>query len=83
MRAESSIRSRTAASGVACVAGVVLSLTSVVADVGTEDAVRTPARRKTPPELGKVRWLRDMDAATARAAKENKAVLVLFTEVPG
>lgn len=36
-----------------------------------------------PEELGKVRWLRDFDKATALAAKEEKPVLILFQEVPG
>lgn len=36
-----------------------------------------------PPELGKVRWLRDLDQALAEAKTSNKPVLLLFDEVPG
>lgn len=34
-------------------------------------------------ELGAVNWLRNFDEATNKAKKENKAVLILFQEVPG
>lgn len=36
-----------------------------------------------PKELGQVNWLRDYDQAVFRAQKENKAILILFQEVPG
>lgn len=42
-----------------------------------------PATLNQPEELGGVRWMRDYDDALARAKKENKPLLVLFTEVPG
>ncbi len=38
---------------------------------------------KTPPELGRVPFLRDYAAAVAQAKKEKKPLLVLFDEVPG
>ncbi len=46
------------------------------------------AQQKTNPnnqdeELGKVAWYRDYDQAVALSAKENKAVFILFQEVPG
>ena len=50
---------------------------------------RTPPATPTAPwtlghrELGRVRWLRDLDAATAAAEKAGKPVLLLFQEVPG
>jgi len=37
----------------------------------------------TPPELGRVQWLRGFDKATEQAKKVDKPVLVLFQEVPG
>ncbi len=40
-------------------------------------------RDTTPPELGRVRWVRGFDKATAQAKKVDKPVLVLFQEVPG
>ena len=36
-----------------------------------------------PPELGKVPWLRDFDAAVKRSRETKKPLLVLFDEVPG
>ncbi len=36
-----------------------------------------------PKELGKVKWLRDINVATRQAANENKPVFLLFQEVPG
>lgn len=38
---------------------------------------------ETPVELGKVKWMRDHDAAFAKAKKADKPVLLLFQEVPG
>lgn len=36
-----------------------------------------------PPELGKIEWLRDFDAAAKKAKTEKRPMLVLFQEVPG
>ncbi len=36
-----------------------------------------------PEELGKVKWLRDINVATKQAAKTNKPIFLLFQEVPG
>ena len=36
-----------------------------------------------PPELGKVEWSRDLDAAYAESSKSGRPVLLLFQEVPG
>ncbi|MFT3712014.1 MAG: thioredoxin family protein [Archangium sp.] len=36
-----------------------------------------------PPELGKVKWERDFDAAVRRSKETQKPLLVLFDEVPG
>lgn len=46
------------------------------------------AQQKTNPksqneELGKVSWYRNYDTAVAEAKKQNKAILILFQEVPG
>lgn len=38
---------------------------------------------KTPPELGRVPFLRDYAAAVEQAKKEKKPLFVLFDEVPG
>jgi hypothetical protein len=35
------------------------------------------------PELGKIEWLRDFDAAAKKAKTEKRPMLVLFQEVPG
>ncbi|MFN0175212.1 MAG: VPGUxxT family thioredoxin-like (seleno)protein, type 2 [Saprospiraceae bacterium] len=36
-----------------------------------------------PVELGKVHWLRDLDAGRAESQKSGKPILLLFQEVPG
>ncbi|MBK9109434.1 MAG: thioredoxin family protein [Saprospiraceae bacterium] len=36
-----------------------------------------------PPELGKVKWLRDLEEAQQRSIQTNKAIFILFQEVPG
>lgn len=36
-----------------------------------------------PEELGKVKWLRDIEIATKQAAKTDKPIFLLFQEVPG
>jgi hypothetical protein len=36
-----------------------------------------------PPELGKVKWERDFDAAVRRSKETHKPLLMLFDEVPG
>ena len=36
-----------------------------------------------PEELGKVKWLRNMEEAQRRSRKEQKPILILFQEVPG
>ena len=42
-----------------------------------------PALPNNPKELGQVHWLRDFDQAIEKSEKEDKAVLILFQEVPG
>ena len=39
--------------------------------------------KKSPPELGRVPFLRDYPAAVEQAKKEKKPLFVLFDEVPG
>lgn len=43
------------------------------------------ANKTTPPpkELGKVKWLRNMEEAQAQSVKQQKPILILFQEVPG
>lgn len=36
-----------------------------------------------PPELGRISWLRDLDAGLASSKESGKPVLLLFDEVPG
>ena len=57
---------------------VVLSATSTAPTLGGDT---TPTA--TPPELGRVQWLRGFDEAVERAKTVDKPVLVLFQEVPG
>lgn len=45
-----------------------------------DDATPAP---DNPEELGKVHWLRDLDAGKAEAEKSGKPILILFQEVPG
>ena len=42
-----------------------------------------PSAPENPEELGKVKWLRDLDAGRAEAEKSGKPLLILFQEVPG
>lgn len=42
-----------------------------------------PDAQKSPPELGRVPFLRDYAAAVEVAKKEKKPLFVLFGEVPG
>lgn len=46
-------------------------------------AAQEPAADTTPPELGKVAWQRDHDAALAAAKRDGKPVFLLFQEIPG
>src|SRR5258706_973783 len=41
------------------------------------------AGESAPRELGKVRWHRDFDAATAESRASGRPLFVLFQEVPG
>ncbi|MCY2959575.1 MAG: hypothetical protein NTY35_05355 [Planctomycetota bacterium] len=41
------------------------------------------AAPKQPPELGRVRFARDLGAALAEAKRDSKPAFVLFQEVPG
>lgn len=36
-----------------------------------------------PPELGKVKWIRDLEEAQKLSIQSNKAIFILFQEVPG
>ena len=38
---------------------------------------------KKTPELGKVRWIRDLGEIQSISRKENKPIFMLFQEVPG
>ncbi|MEM1323067.1 MAG: VPGUxxT family thioredoxin-like (seleno)protein, type 2 [Bacteroidota bacterium] len=46
-------------------------------------AFNSPEKNDPPVELGKVNWLRDIDAAVQRAEREDKPIFILFQEVPG
>jgi hypothetical protein len=56
---------------------------AAVAAVVAAAIVAAPRAAAAPPELGLVRWERDLDAALARARTDGRPVLVLFDEVPG
>lgn len=47
------------------------------------DAQMLPPVPAPPEELGKVAWLRDLEAGQKEAAKSGKPMLILFQEVPG
>lgn len=46
-------------------------------------AQQTKTEPKTPPELGRVPFLRDYAAAVEKAKADKKPLFVLFDEVPG
>jgi hypothetical protein len=50
--------------------------------IGPASAQRASAD-KQPEELGKVQWLRDLDAGKAKSQQSGKPILLLFQEVPG
>lgn len=50
---------------------------------GIPDMTATPSTPESPEELGKVKWLRDLDAGRVEAEKSGKPLLILFQEVPG
>ncbi len=50
---------------------------------GIAVAQQSKSEPKTPPELGRVPFLRDYAAAVEQAKKEKKPLFVLFDEVPG
>ncbi|MBL7826275.1 MAG: thioredoxin family protein [Saprospiraceae bacterium] len=49
--------------------------------IALPSSVTTPDNN--PVELGKVHWLRDLDAGQAEAKRSGKPILILFQEVPG
>ena len=59
-----------------------LGIAIVAATVGAA-ALASSSHAGGPPELGDVAWIRDHDAALARARAESKPVFALFQEVPG
>ena len=63
--------------------GMKLLLPSVCFLLAPPVIAQVPTTGVNPEELGRVRWLRDFDAAKKRAKKERKPVLLLFQEVPG
>ena len=50
---------------------------------GSEVMAQTKSEEKTPPEFGRVPFLRDYAAAVEKAKKEKKPLFLLFDEVPG
>ncbi len=61
-------------------AGIVLILSG---SVGGAEPPAQDARELRAPELGDVRWQRDLDVAFIESGNTHKPVLVLFQEVPG
>lgn len=60
-----------------------LAMTCAVAPTVTAEDTKTTQVSRSEPELGRVQWERDYAKAVERATRENKPLLVLFTEVPG
>jgi hypothetical protein len=60
-----------------------VALLSAVWVGGAVFAADPKKEEKTPPELGRVPFLRDYAAAVEQAKKEKKPLFVLFDEVPG
>ncbi|MCP3920730.1 MAG: hypothetical protein GY711_34825 [bacterium] len=56
-----------------------LALATCTATSAVDD---TPAD-KTPVELGRVGWTRNLDEAAQASAKDGRPVLLLFQEIPG
>ena len=59
------------------------SMMMAMALLGAASLTLHPSWAKTPVELGKVKWIRDIDEGVAQAKKTKKPILVLFQEVPG
>lgn len=49
----------------------------------TKEIMKPIVAYNQPKELGKVKWLRDINKATTQAKAEDKPVFLLFQEVPG
>lgn len=60
----------------AALATALLALLAATDGAGDDDVATTP-------ELGRVAWGRDFDAATAEARRDSKPLAILFQEVPG
>ncbi len=58
-------------------------LTSIVVVFMSALFISSKKTEPQPKELGKVNWLRNIEAAQAQSAKEQKPILILFQEVPG
>jgi hypothetical protein len=63
------------------VAMTVLSCSSCSSAASPGNAAAPPSRN--PPELGRVNWSRDLDAALKSSGQSNKPILLLFQEIPG
>jgi len=61
---------------------LLLAVLALAVTVGAQTA-SAPTAPHPEPELGKVAWSRDFDAALACAERESKPVLLLFQEIPG
>jgi hypothetical protein len=62
---------------------VLVALVGAAAAAADPPKAEVKAAEKTPPELGRVPFLRDYPAAMELAKKEKKPLFVLFDEVPG
>ncbi len=56
---------------------------AVLAMAATLSAADKTCDSNGPVELGRVKWLRDFDAAKTAARKTGKPIMILFDEVPG
>ncbi len=56
---------------------------SPINQLPTQPSFALRATAGDPEELGRVHWLRDLDAGRAESQKSGKPILLLFQEVPG
>lgn len=70
-------------SSAAIFAGLSVLLIAAVYLMAGPTSDESSVSNATPPELGKIAWIRGFDTAAKRAQVEKRPLLVLFQEVPG
>lgn len=64
-------------------AALPITLATSIAAAAAAGAAAWGGADESPVELGRVRWQRDFDAASAASKQSGKPLAVLFQEVPG